>query len=583
MKWMRCSTRSWVLAFSLLVALSGISIGNRLHSQPLPPLKSELLQQETAQRIRNADLIRVGLSDDAMTVLEYPSATVSATGAFRLVNMKTSAILFEGQDNQAVHIQRQSDGFILTPTGQKPLAPVPDPIRMEPAAPGTLLKVPSTTRKGIVPAYRGTLEITPGYSAPSVFTLVNVLPLQDYLKAVVPNELPYSYGYEAVKAQAVAARNYALHPREKPWPHFDICDSQYCQAYYGAQTEHPQTTRALEETQGLIALYQGEPILALYSSSHGGHSENYEYAFSDPKTNRFPATPLPYLQGKPDVPMADNLRKEANARAFYTKADAPSFDVKSPHYRWQRQWTRAELEALFNRNLAALSKDGITKPFLKPAFLPGDTIGELQSITVLERGVSGKAMRLRIQGSKGVWIAEKEFVIRKAFQQNGRYLPSANLVFTLARNNRGQLQSVRAHGGGFGHGVGMSQLGASYLSKAGHPFAHILQHYYSGIAVGSIPLTAQPDAGMQTAFYVPETAAGVLYVESQTGAQPVTVKVNNGSLTLTPDQTGKAKLDVANLLKADRLNTLVLPPQGGTGGSVKAWIEVYPPKTGARS
>src|SRR5207247_2309085 len=78
------------------------------------------------------------------------------------------------------------------------------------------IKITSITRKGIPPSYRGVFELVPAKSSPEKFSAVNVLPMQDYLKAVVPNELPIQYGYEAVKAQAVAARNYAIHPRGHP-------------------------------------------------------------------------------------------------------------------------------------------------------------------------------------------------------------------------------------------------------------------------------------------------------------------------------------------------------------------------------
>jgi stage II sporulation protein D len=78
---------------------------------------------------------------------------------------------------------------------------------------------------------------------------VNVLPLEDYLKGVVPNELPVRFGLEALKAQAVAARNYTIRPRTRVYHNFDVCDSVQCQVYFGANTEHPLSNKAIEETK----------------------------------------------------------------------------------------------------------------------------------------------------------------------------------------------------------------------------------------------------------------------------------------------------------------------------------------------
>lgn len=572
----------WTVGLSLsAIGLLGVIILQPYNWADSPMLSSSNEAASTAPMytttILDADLIRVGISNDAMTELEYPSATLSATGRFQVTNKATGQLVFEGQPNQPIRMSRNNSGFWLdTSNLSGRIGPFNSDLQIKPLSSDDQLKILSVTRKGIIPTYRGLFEITPGYSGPDKFTVVNVLPMQDYLKAVVPNELPYSYGYEAVKAQAVAARNYAIHPREKPWPQFDICDSQYCQAYYGANTEHPQTTRAILETQGLIALYHGEPILALYSSSHGGYSENYENAFSDPKTNRFPATPIPYLRGGPDRGGPRDLSTEKAARAFYSDTGADSYDVLSPNYRWQKLWGRQELEAMINQNLAAASKDTLTRAFVKPAFPAGGRIGTLKALNVSRRGVSGKVMRLEIEGSNGAWTLDKEFVIRRVLKHNGRFLPSANVVFNHLRDKNGALLAVKAIGGGFGHGVGMSQLGASYLSKHGKPFTEILQHYYKGIAIGTIPIMAKGNQGMKTEFFV-SSPKGMLYIQSA-DKDPVRLAINNQDLTVSPDETGRAVTSVVSYLKPETLNELKLYPSKNPSNTVKAWIELYTAK-----
>ena len=110
------------------------------------------------------------------------------------------------------------------------------------------------------------------------FYLVNLVETQEYLKGVVPNEMPVRFGLEALKAQAVAARNYVLTPRTQAYKEFNVVDSVASQVYYGVNTEDDLATRAVMETDGIVALHNNEPILALYSSTAGGYTESYSNA-----------------------------------------------------------------------------------------------------------------------------------------------------------------------------------------------------------------------------------------------------------------------------------------------------------------
>ncbi|MCA9808053.1 MAG: SpoIID/LytB domain-containing protein, partial [Cyanobacteria bacterium HKST-UBA06] len=380
---------------------------------------------------------------------------------------------------------------------------------------------------------------------------------------------------EALKAQAVAARNYAIHPREKPWPDFDICDSQYCQAYYGAATEHPLANKAIEQTQGLVALFKADPILALYSSSHGGHSESYENAFSDPVTKAYPADPIPYLIGKPDQGQPVNLQQEANARRFYSNQNQFSFDVLSPTYRWQRRWTAAELSRTLAQTLPELSTTKNTRDFIKPAFKSGQAIGQLKQLTITRRGVSGKAMVLKVETTTGTWLLEKEFVIRKALLHQNRMLPSANVVFNTDADAKGNLTAITAIGGGFGHGVGMSQYGARYMSLHGYNFAKILQHYYSHVAIGTIPLHIGQNQGARLSFYVPPLSKpATLNISSESGLpSPPTVLINSKRVTMPWGSISTARsINLDPYLKAGTVNQLIIKPS--RSGTAKAWIEL---------
>src|SRR5207244_10101988 len=118
----------------------------------------------------------------------------------------------------------------------------------------------------------------------NTFTVVNELPIEDYLLGVVPNELsPTTYGeIEALKAQAVAARTYVTRNMgQSKNEGYDICSTDACQVYMGEGTEHPLSTQAVAETRGVIATYKDQPINALYSSTCGGRTEDAENIFDE--------------------------------------------------------------------------------------------------------------------------------------------------------------------------------------------------------------------------------------------------------------------------------------------------------------
>ena len=156
------------------------------------------------------------------------------------------------------------------------------------------------------------------------FNIINVLDAQSYLKGVVPNEMPVSFGLNALKAQAVAARNYANRP-QNVYKNYDICDSTACQVYYGANSENPLSDKAVEETQGIFALYNKEPILALYSSTGGGITEDYEQVYG---TGNIFGNSKPYLKSVKDNNSLKIPKTEEELKEFYSN-NIPSFDINA--------------------------------------------------------------------------------------------------------------------------------------------------------------------------------------------------------------------------------------------------------------
>jgi SpoIID/LytB domain protein len=559
--------------------------------------------------------IRVGLTDDAMTSFDRARAQLEATDGGRLQVFcglpagSHSSPWWEGPGR--ITLRRLAGQFFLAPqdaadvpapaAGVPPAASMPPPCSADrvvilPQDETSFVRLPDITRKGLPPRYRGTMEAQPG-SQPDTLTLVNELSLEDYLRAVVPNELPASYGLQAIRAQAVAARNYASRPRERAWRAFDVCDSQWCQAYYGAQTETPATNRALADTHGLYALYQGEPILALYSSNNAGYREAYAHVFSDPQTGAFPAPPIPYLSASPDDPTLGPLTDERAARAFWTQPQAPGVERGAQNYRWQFLWRQDDLARSLNRTLAALSAAPEFRAFVTPAFAKGQRLGRLVHVQVRQRGASGKAMVVEIKATAGTWLLRKEHVIRKALARpdSGKALPSANFVVTPISASG----LIKIEGGGFGHGVGMSQVGASRLDLLhGWDYPQILQYYYPGIALGTWPLLSTNTAGQRAFFAAPAT--GWLRVRPHRETPPpspsdtepsswkpallpadaaqtrLSVLLNDQPVSVVVDARGEANLPVA--LQPGRINRLrwevASVPETAP---LRLWLEVAPP------
>jgi len=280
--------------------------------------------------------------------------------------------------------------------------------------------------------YRGTFIVRRGTvrGTPSV-EVINVLTLEDYLRGVVPIEMPSSWPSEALRAQAIAARTYAmfhiaLARSESPTRGWDVDDTVQYQAYTGTSDEAAASDAAVASTAGMHLTYEGKIIQAFFSSDAGGHTENAE--------NVWPRWGLvPYCRGKP----------EAFDRAIL---DPVRWGP------WTAEFTRADL----GRRLGLDDVTGMMVP-------------------ASERAASGRAMNVRVQlrNPQGQ-NSEKTFLgtdIRRVLQLR-------STLFTTSVTARG----VTFTGIGHGHGAGMSQIGAKVMAEnLGHSAERILAFYYSGV------------------------------------------------------------------------------------------------------
>ncbi|HEX5894139.1 MAG TPA: SpoIID/LytB domain-containing protein [Solirubrobacterales bacterium] len=200
-------------------------------------------------------------------------------------------------------------------------------------------------------AYRGALEVRPS-SVPGKLKAINAVEIEDYLKGVVPKESPASWPIEALKAQAVAARSFAIATPVRG-NGFDQYDDTRSQLYGGVSAENTRTNQAVDATRSQVVLYNGKVAQTFFFSTSGGHTENNEHS-----SLGFGGAPIPYLRGVPDP-------YEAEAR--------------SPYYRWKRKFSLAKMNSL----------------------LGGLVRGKLKKVVVTQLGASPRIVRANLIGSRG--------------------------------------------------------------------------------------------------------------------------------------------------------------------------------------
>jgi len=435
-----------------------------------------------------------------------------------------------------------------------------------------LLGVTDLKRAGKPALYHGAFEVVQSQYW-GFFNLVNLIEVEEYLKGVVPNEMPVKFGLEALKAQSVTARNYVLSPRIKASPNYDVVDSVASQVYYGANTEKEIANQAVTETEGIVAIYDWELILAQYSSTAGGYTEDFAYAFSDPKTKEFPSQGKPYLKASPDIESQLPLDNESEAFKYYSTVP-DSFDIKSPYYRWTREWLADELVRELSISLPSQSTTG----FITPQIKSGQSIGKINNINVVQRGKSGKIIELVLDTTTGQYHISKELVIRRTFTKEGKALPSANVVFVPKFASNGKLLSVKAFGGGYGHGVGMSQYGAGFMAQElNKNYKDILFRYYTGITLGTKPVTLNgSNPNFVQTFFMDSKKNVFLVVDNKLRVKNVIAVINGKEQTFELHSTffGDCinRIDISKYIKAGRnVISLTIPDMNK---ELKAYVEI---------
>lgn len=389
-------------------------------------------EEQKGKEEQEQPVIRVLLKTGGYTDEVHPNVAVSAGGG----------LLLEGAGGK----REAKEGETVTIAPDDPLFEG-GTIRVKTKKEGDKITISSLKRGYGVPSYRGELEL---FSTAQGIAVINELPLEEYLYAVVPSEMPASYEEEALKAQAVCARSYAYcHMEGQAYPEYkaNVDDSTAYQVY-GNSAEQEKTIAAVDATMGEKLKYHDTVVKAYYFSTSCGRTTNVEawgtkvsYANS-------------YLKG---------TRVEENGTCY--EKDLPWFS-------WSCDIPVETVSNLFGLNT-------------------GQDVGTISQIEITKRGEGDVALEMKVTGSKGSAVIRTENKIRSALGGNGykiqkqdgtetasaKLLPSA--FFTVEKRG----ESFHIKGGGYGHGIGMSQNGANEMAKKGKDYITILGMFYDGVEI----------------------------------------------------------------------------------------------------
>lgn len=317
---------------------------------------------------------------------------------------------------------------------------------------------------------------------------INDLPVEDYLESVISSEMSAQSSLPLLMAHAVISRSWLMSQIDgKSSPNtqethgdafirwydhtdhtlFDVCADDHCQRYQGITKEtSPNVAEAIRRTRGELLTYGGEICDARFSKCCGGAMEEFQYCWDD--------TPKPYLKGIgdtpeetiPDLTVEENARKWilSSPKSFCNTSDKRvlsqvlnDYDQETTDfYRWRVSYSQDELSRLVEKKLGA-------------------GLGTVTDLQPLKRGTSGRICELRITGTKKTIVVGKELEIRRSLSETHLY----SSAFVVERHG----DTFELVGAGWGHGVGLCQIGAAVMGDQGYGYDEILKHYYPGAEI----------------------------------------------------------------------------------------------------
>lgn len=357
---------------------------------------------------------------------------------------------------------------------------------------GGKIRVESLKRQYGAPEYRGTIEIE---KEGDMLHLINEVSLEEYLYSVVPSEMPTEYEKEALKAQAVCARSYAAeHRRQNELAEYGAhIDDTVSYQVYNNMKEEERAVEAVEATKGQVVAYKGKTAATyFFSATCGSTAGTKDVWFTEKDTA--------YLQSV----MQNETRKKSrlsDEKAFVTfiKEAEETYDSNSPWYRWQAVITKKSMQKSLE---AGIKKRWSVNPTqIRTKQKDGtyrsqeiDSVGAIQKVSIEKRGSGGVAVMAEVTGEKAVVRIYTEYNIRcllagekTGFQRNdGSEVTGLGILPSGFFYMEEQGDSYRLYGGGYGHGVGMSQNGANTLAGKGKQWQDILKFYFPHTTLQSL-------------------------------------------------------------------------------------------------
>lgn len=412
--------------------------------------KIEWVNIEPITTQEEVPLVRVGLSE------KVNSINMQAGSNFKIVNKKGDIIYFEGQAKKEYNIKLDNNVFYIY-HNENLLRKIntTSPLLIEVSDNATIVIYDINYGSGYFWAgiedrqFRGVLELYPLNN--NLFNVINTVNLEEYLFSVIPGEMPAWWPEEALKAQVIAARSYALsHLGRHSKDGYDLCATVHCAVYKGVQAENNRTNNAVLATRGQVGTYDNRIIDAVFSSNSGGYSESS----SDVWGHR-----LPYLEGANSMLNNDyEFPLEPYKLEEWLINQPPSFsDVRNFSgvniYRWTRIIDAEYLKSKYNlKNVTELIPVG--------------------------RSQGGSINKIIIKGD------DREIIISKdKIRSSLGGLKSNRFIIQQLYNKNGELEKIVFFGAGWGHNVGMDQTGAAGMADLGYNYVDIIKHYYKGVDI----------------------------------------------------------------------------------------------------
>ena len=383
------------------------------------------------------------------------SVTLSSAGGLTVYDAAVGTVLYSAAPSEELYIEMGSTGFS---SWNKFTAESITKISVQPAS-GTTIFCDGKE-------YRGYIYIEKRHNGELL--VINYVGTDDYVSSVLGKEMSYTWPKEALKAQSVCTRNFVLtrNGTHKEYG-FDVCTTTHCQVYGGVASEHENTRAAVEETKGILGKYNGEVVGLYFFATSGGQTEDVENVWG---------SPYGYLRSVPDT---------------YENPE------KASRYKWEVTLSKSEIEEKLKTS--------------------GYDIGSVNKITIDSTTNTGRVTQMTIYGTNGkqTFKREKCRTILGLYSQKFSIVPNItirlhttagasqmplyaqsaegvsgiggysvltgdNVISTIDIDTSGA-ETYSINGGGYGHGVGMSQWGARGMAENGFTYDQILKHYFTGI------------------------------------------------------------------------------------------------------